>query len=319
MKTAIIGAGIMGSTLGSYLAEAGAKDVWLVDPFKAHIDAINERGLDVIGYSGKEWTKTEKTLRINAVTSPEQIGETVDFVFYCVKMPHLKEAVRQAKCISGQDTIHISLLNGIGSADVLLEEYEADHVAYGVVHGGGAILAPGKLHRDFRPGVSEIIIGLASKNTSEKLDQFAELLSVTECPFLVRENVDYDVWAKMINNCVGNSICAVTRMTLGTLFNDLNAVELADKVEAEVRAVAKAEGVEIPSTGKNFGKFPKEAQHVPSTAQDIINKKQTEIETINGAVCALGRKHGIPTPYNDCLTLLVNFIQANFDTQVGVI
>ncbi len=314
MKAAVIGAGIMGATIGTYLTDGGA-EVYLVDPFRAHVDAINEKGLDIIGYD-KNVTPFEKNYRIKAFYSPDLIGETVDYVIYCVKMMHMDAAIESAKCISDEHTLQISLLNGVGSAEKLLEVYPPERVVYGVVSSGGAVLEPGKVDRNFRPGFSFMSVGPASKSRCEALEKIKAVLDGTDCTFNIYEDIDPIVWEKMIKNCTGNAICSVARLTLGRLYNDDNGAELSELVEKEVRAVAEAQGIHVGPTPRMKGKLPPDFPHVPSTAQDVIAKKQTEIDTINGAVSRLGRKYGVPTPVCDTLTMLIKLIQANYDAMI---
>ena len=311
MKVAVVGAGIMGATIGTYLTEGGA-EVWLVDPYKAHIDAINENGLDIIGYD-KDKNTFDINYKIKAVYSPDMRGEAVDYVVYCVKMMHMDSAIEQAKCISGPDTTHISLLNGVGSAEKLLEAYDDNHVVYGIVSSGGAVLAPGKVERNFVPGFSFISVGAACKRITPALESFKAVLDKTDCDFKTYDDIDPIVWEKMIKNCTGNAICSVARLNLGRLYNDDNGAELSELIEKEVRAVAAAQGIVVGPTPRMKGKLPPDFPHVPSTAQDVLAKKQTEIDTINGAVSRLGRKYGVPTPYCDCMTMLIKLIQANYE------
>lgn len=311
MKVCVMGAGIMGATIGTYLTEGGA-DVYLVDPFEAHVKAINEKGLDIIGYDAAV-KAFEKNYSIKAYTAPNQIGEVMDYVVYCVKMMYLDDAINNAKCVSDEHTMQISLLNGVGSSDKLLAVYPPEKVAYGIVSSGGAILAPGKVDRNFRPGFSFMSVGCASKKRSEELLAFKEVLDKTDCTFNVYEDIDPIVWEKMIKNCTGNAIGSVSRLPLGRIYNDDNGAGLADKIEEEIRALAKAQGIEIAPTHPNKGKLPPDFPHMASTAQDVVAKKQTEIDTINGAVSMLGRKYGVPTPYNDTMTMLIKLIQANYD------
>lgn len=311
MKVAVIGAGIMGATIGTYLHETGA-EVWLVDPYKAHVDAINAKGLDIIGID-KEQRKFERNYPVKAVYTPGRIGEVMDYVVYCVKMMHMDDAIESAKCVSDGHTVQISLLNGVGSAEKLLESYEASQVVYGVVSSGGEILEPGKVDRNFRPGMSFISVGPASKKISPELRAFKEALDGTDCTFNLYEDIDPIVWEKMIKNCTGNAICSVARITLGRLYNDDNGAELSELIEKEVRAVAEAQGIHVGPTPRMKGKLPIDFPHMPSTAQDVIARKQTEIDTINGAVSRLGRKYGVPTPYCDCMTMLIKLIQANYE------
>lgn len=310
MKVAVVGAGIMGATIGTYLTDGGA-EVWLVDPYKAHIDAINEKGLDIIGYNADK-SGFQKNYHIKAVYSPDMIGQEMDYVVYCVKMMYMESAIESAKCVSGNNTVQISLLNGVGSAELLESVYPKNRVVYGIVSSGGAVLEPGKVERNFVPGFSFISVGCADKTISPELESFKAVLDKTDCTFNVYEDIDPIVWEKMIKNCTGNAICSVARLTLGRLYNDDNGAELSELIEKEIRAVAAAQGIEIGPTPRMKGKLPVDFPHIPSTAQDVIAQKRTEIDTINGAVSRLGRKYGVPTPYCDCMTMLIKLIENNY-------
>ena len=46
--------------------------------------------------------------------------------------------------------------------------------------------------------------------------------------------------------------------------------------------------------------------------QDVEAKRPTEIDVINGAIVAAGRKHGIPTPINDTMVALIKSLQDRY-------
>ena len=169
------------------------------------------------------------------------------------------------------------------------------------------------MDRNYRPGFSMMAVGPASKKINHALAAFKAVLDKTDCTFNIYDDIDPIVWEKMIKNCTGNAICSVARLTLGRLYNDDNGAELSELIEKEVRAVAAAQGIQIGPTPRMKGKLPPDFPHVPSTAQDVLAKKQTEIDTINGAVSRLGRQYGVPTPYCDCMTMLIKLIQANYE------
>ena len=310
MKIAIVGAGAMGASVGAFLYEAGG-EVWFIDPFEAHIKEIQENGLRLIDVHGEDCAA--KTYHIHAVTSADQMADKMDFIFYQVKGMYMDQAIEGAKCISDAHTCHLTLQNGVGNVEKLLSFYTKDKVFYGMVSAGAKMLAPGSVERNFDPKKSFISIGSASKTITEDMKNLKELFDQTPCPFQIVEDIDPIIWKKMISNCTGNAICSVARLTLGRLYNNDDGVELSERIEEEVRAVAKAQGIDIPSTPSMKGKFPPEFPHVPSTAQDVIAKRQTEIDTLNGAVVRLGEQYGVPVPYNKAVTLLVKLIQANYD------
>lgn len=315
MKIAVIGAGAMGASIGAYAKEGGA-EVFFVDPFKAHMDAVNETGLEIVDISGEKKTFVVKGIR--AYTEASQIGETMDYIFYQVKGMYMDNAIEGAKAISGSHTCHVSLQNGVGNVEKLLALYPAANVFYGLVSAGAKMNRPGSVERNFDPAKSFIAIGSAEKKISETMIALRAVFQKTVCTFNLVEDIDPVIWKKMINNCTANSICSVARITLGRLYNHDDGAELSELIEAEVRAVAAAQGIVIPETPRLKGKFPPEFPHVPSTAQDVIAKRRTEIDTLNGAVCRLGRKYNVPTPYNDAMVMLVHLIEDNYQYMIGV-
>jgi 2-dehydropantoate 2-reductase len=58
--------------------------------------------------------------------------------------------------------------------------------------------------------------------------------------------------------------------------------------------------------------LPAIGEHYPSLAQDMHNKRKTEIDSLNGAIVKYGRKLGIPTPVNDYITRLVKIAEDNY-------
>lgn len=316
MKIAVIGAGAMGASIGAYAKEGGA-EVYFVDPFKDHMDAVNASGLEIVDIAGDE-KKTFVVDGIKAYTEASQIGENMDYIFYQVKGMYMDSAIEGAKAISNEATCHVSLQNGVGNVEKLLALYPAQNVFYGLVSAGAKMNRPGSVERNFDPAKSFISIGSAEKKITDAMAALQAVFQKTVCTFNLVEDIDPVIWKKMINNCTANSICSVARITLGRLYNHDDGAELSELIEAEVRAVAAAQGIMIPETPRLKGKFPPEFPHVPSTAQDVIAKRRTEIDTLNGAVCRLGKKYNVPTPYNDALVMLVHLIQDNYQYMIGV-
>ncbi|MDO4548091.1 MAG: 2-dehydropantoate 2-reductase, partial [Clostridia bacterium] len=315
MKIAVIGAGAMGASIGAYAQQGGA-DVYFVDPFKEHIEAIRENGLKIVDVA--DGGKTLVCHGIKAYTDASQIGETMDYIFYQVKGMYMDDAIEGAKCLGDDYTCHLSLQNGVGNVEKLQAVYPDERVFYGLVSAGAKMLGPGAVERNFDPQKSFISIGSAAKRISLPMQALKGVFDKTVCAFNLVEDIDPVIWKKMINNCTGNAICSVARIPLGRLYNHDDGAELSEMIEKEIREVAAAQGITIPETPRLKGKFPPEFPHIPSTAQDVIAKRRTEIDTLNGAVCRLGRKYGVPTPYNDAMVMLIRLIEDNYKYMLGV-
>lgn len=278
---------------------------------------IHTNGLKIVDISGNE-PKTTVITDIKAFTHVDLIKEKMDYIFYQVKGMYMDSAIETAKAISSTQTCHLSLQNGVGNAEKLLALYPSAQVFYGLVSAGARLLKPSSVERNFDPAKSFISIGSADKKLHEPMLMLQSVFLKTICTFNLVEDIDPIVWKKMINNCTANAICSVARITLGRLYNHDDGAELSELIEAEVRAVAKAQGITIPETPRLKRKFPPEFPHIPSTAQDVIAKRKTEIDTLNGAVCRLGKKYNVPTPYNNALVMLVRLIEDNYEYMIGV-
>ena len=92
------------------------------------------------------------------------------------------------------------------------------------------------------------------------------------------------------------------------------AWNIIEGIVREAFAVSAAEGVELPQkTAEEYleylkvQKIPPTGAHYSSMYQDIMAKRLTEVDFINGAIVDLGRKHGIPTPVNETIVNLTHF------------
>jgi glycerol-3-phosphate dehydrogenase len=98
MRICFVGAGALGSTIGGTLARGGT-EVWLIDPFQAHVDAINARGLRMLEGDA------ETVVKISACTSASQVGIVADLVIVLVKSYHTRDAIRAAAPVIGPQTV----------------------------------------------------------------------------------------------------------------------------------------------------------------------------------------------------------------------
>ena len=123
MKICMLGSGALGSVLGGVLTEGG-NDVWLIDAWAGHVDAMNDRGLTLRDGG------VDRTVKVKARTSPEGIGPA-DLIIVLVKSYHTKEAIEKADAIIGPDTVVMSLQNGLGHEEILADAVGRQHVLAG--------------------------------------------------------------------------------------------------------------------------------------------------------------------------------------------
>ena len=141
MKIGIVGAGAMGSVYGGLFAAAG-HDVWLVDLWREHIDAIRKDGLHVSGASG------ERTVRPSATTNPAEAGPC-ELVVLSTKMRDLEAAARSIGPMVGGDTVILAIQNGLGNQEILERVLGARDFLVGIAGGFGASNPkPGAVHHN---------------------------------------------------------------------------------------------------------------------------------------------------------------------------
>lgn len=315
MKYAIVGAGAIGSLIGSFLYAAG-QEVWLISTFEAHIKAIKKKGLEV------EIDGNRGNLKINAEVNAIPVGK-VDLAILTVKGPSTISAIESLKSLSDEHTVILTLQNGYGNVDLLKEHFRAEQIAYGCIKLGGRLIKPGYVIGKGKTGETGIYFGSECALNSEKLVKLASHFRDGGIDSKYMDDIDKIVWQKIATNCANNTCTAITRLPLDIWLKNQSAVDISFKIIKEVHEVARAKGIILPEIKKKKVegshrsiKEKKVESHVTSTLQDILAKKGTENEFINGAIVKLGRKYNIPTPYNDAVYKLLQVIEETYEFRI---
>jgi 2-dehydropantoate 2-reductase len=304
MRICFIGAGALGSTIGGTLARGGAK-VWLVDPFQAHVDAINAHGLRILEGD------VESKVKIAARTSASEIGVQADLVIVLVKSYHTRDAIRAAAPIIGPQTVVMSLQNGLGHEDILSEEVGRDRVMAGKTYVGGVLLGPGHV----RSGVTgkETIVGELDGRVTERAQRIAATFNGAGILTLLSDNIMGTMWDKLFINVAGGGITAITGLTYGGLYSFPALGDCALAAISEGIAVAQAAGVKISITDPKRAWTMASAGLPPefktSMLQSIQSGGVTEVDYIHGSVVRWGAKLDVPTPVNSTIVALVKGLE----------
>ena len=309
MRIAVVGMGAMGSVYAGLLGAAG-NEVWAVDVWEEHVDAIRERGLRVEGASG------DRVVRMEATTRPEEVG-TVDLVVIATKAMQVREAAISARSLVGPDTVVLPIQNGLGSTDVAAEVLGEDCVAVGVAGGFGAsLVAPGHVHHH---GFELVRLGERHGPVTARIERVADAWRDAGFRVETDDDVDRLVWEKLICNVCFSGTCTVLGLTIGEVMAEPSAWLVATACAAEADAVARAAGVAL--------RFDDPVQHVtafgrrirdarPSMLLDRMAGRPSEIDVINGAIPPRAARLGLPAPTNTTVTALVKALEAA-DPRVG--
>jgi 2-dehydropantoate 2-reductase len=306
MKIAVVGgAGAMGSILGGTLFEAG-NDVTLVDVSKPAVDAINTNGLRIENKAGET-----RTINIPATTDPATVG-AVDLVIVFVKCYHTEAAVKSAAPLLGPDTAVLSLQNGWGNAPKIAEIVGAERILAGVTYHSGGVLGPGHVKQ---PGVGMTFIGELDGKMSERLARIAAAFSSAGLETTQSPSVINEIWKKLALNTCTLPSSALLSFTADQLVQHDGTMELMRAILTEVAAVAHAQDIDLDFDERWEAITSLLARAVggrSSMLQDVENKRRTEIDVINGAIVAAGKRLGISTPTNDAMVYLVKSLEETF-------
>jgi 2-dehydropantoate 2-reductase len=303
MKICMLGSGALGSALGGVLTEGG-NDVWLIDAWAGHIDAMKSRGLTLRDGG------VDRTVKVKANTSPDGIGPA-DLVVVLVKSYHTREAIEKAGAIIGPDTVVMSLQNGLGHEEILADVVGKEHVLAGKTYAGGVLLGAGHVIAGTKDKYT--YIGELDGRVTGRALRIAETFTRAGLPTEVSANIMGTMWDKLLINVATGALAGITRLPYGSLYSVPEVEQCALAAVAEAIAVAKALGVKLTSENPDYAwrlageGLPKEFK--TSMLQSIEKGAPTEIDFINGSVVRWGARTKVATPVNQALVACVKGIE----------
>ncbi len=302
MKIAVIGAGAMGSIFGGHLKEVG-EDVTFIDIYKEHMEKVSKDGLYIEMPDG-----TSKVIKgIKTATSTEGLPK-MDLIIIFVKSTITKEAAKEALPLVKDNTLFLTLQNGLGNGEAIAEVVGKEKVLLGVTTCGGTFLGPGKVRF---AGKGDTFIG-GLKIGKEKVLPIVNVFNRAKLPAYYREDVIGLVWDKLFVNVAINPVTAITGLKNGELLNYDETKAIMKGLVEEAVAVAEKRGVkrdveEVYNHALEVAE--KTAKNMSSMLQDITKGRKTEIDTINGKIVEYGREVGVSTPYNEMVTYLIKVLE----------
>ena len=304
-RIAIIGTGSMGSVYAALLADAG-HDVWAVDAWADHVEAMRKNGLRLEGKSG------DRTVRLNATTDAADVGKA-DLVIIATKADGVEAAARAAAPILNDATPVLAIQNGLGSAEKVANILGASRLIQGVVGGFGASMkGPGHAHHN---GMEFVRLGEYAGPMTDRLEDVAEIWRSGGFKVLTFDDIHKMVWEKLIVNVTFSGSCTLTGLTIGQIRADANAWSVASACATEAYTVARAKGIalDIDDPVTYVSDFSAKIPNArPSMLLDHLAGRCGEIDVINGAIPREGAGLGVPTPVNDVVCALIRAKETTF-------
>jgi 2-dehydropantoate 2-reductase len=300
MKILIVGCGAVGSLFAAHLAKAGEAEVWAYDVWKEHTDAIRAHGLKISGAA-------EFTAKLHATSDPRELPRC-QFGIVATKAIHTRHAIAQAAHAFDDSSAVCSVQNGVGNEEII-----AEHVKYvirGTTFPAGHPIAPGHIGYDIK-GDTWIGPFEPTKTPMTRVEELAGLMTRSGMNTIALKDARGAQWTKLIFNASTNPVGALTLLhhgaatrfsPTGALFNDLIA---------EGEAVAKALGIELHGDPRQLVQKGANApgKHRASMLQDVLAKRQTEVDFMNGAIVKWGEQANVPTPLNRAMWELIKGLE----------
>jgi 2-dehydropantoate 2-reductase len=301
-KIAVMGAGAVGCYYGGMLARAGV-EVALIGRAQ-HVDAIARNGLLL------ETLRFKESVPMTASTDPAEARDAA-LVLFCVKSTDTEEAANAIAPHVAREAALMSLQNGVDNVERVAAATSRT-VIPAVVYVAAAMIGPGHVRHS---GRGDLIIGTpaGAAGMQELLESIAALFAKAEVAVRISDNVDGELWVKLIMNCAYNALSALTRSNYGRLIPATEARGVMRDAVEEIERIAAAKGIRIPledtiETVYALAEAMPEA--TSSTAQDIARGHRTEIDHLNGYIARQGEALGIPAPVNRTLHRLVKLLEA---------
>lgn len=306
MKIAIIGVGAMGSVYAALLADQGKHDVWAIDTWKEHVDAIREKGLRVEGASG------DRTVKLNATTKAADVKDA-DLVIIATKYDGVGAAAKAALSMAKPDAPILAIQNGLGSAEIVADVVGSKRIMMGVVGGFGASMkGPGHAHHN---GMEFLRLGEMDGGLTPRLETVANAWRSGGFKVLTFDDIHKMVWEKLICNCTYSGPCAITGLRVGELQASPSGWSIAAACAHEAYQVARAKGITLDFDDpvryvREFGQKIPGAR--PSMLLDHLAGRPAEVDNINGAIPREGAKVGVATPVNSVVVALLKAKESGF-------
>ena len=298
MRICVVGCGAVGSLFAANLAGLEDVEVWAYDVGAAHVAAINERGLRLVGAGEVHATGIRATT--DAAALPQ-----CDFGLVATKAMHTEAAISATAHAFGEGCV-ASVQNGVGNEETIAAHVE--RVIRGTTFPAGKILEPGVVQWDVK---GDTTFGPFEPQPAPAgaIERLADACTRGGMPSHAVADARGAQWRKVIFNASTNPVGALTGLTHGRVCELPPLRAFVTALVDEGKAVAAAQGIELDADPEDLidhAARPDVAYgHKASMLQDVEARRQTEIDYLNGGIVRFGREHGVATPLNEAVVALI--------------
>lgn len=290
MNVQIVGAGAVGTAVGWKLKDH-CNLAFIID------EERKERYSAGLVYNGE---------RIDFRFLSDGEGEKADLLIFAVKNMQLDEAISEALPFSDDETVVMSLLNGIEAEDALSAAFGAEKVLYAFITDLSSVHS-GLETTCFSDG-GRIIFGEKDNSVTERVSSIASLFETAGQKYTIAEDIQHEKWWKFMLNTCFNTLSAILIADYAAISSNTDFIRAVRLIAREVQRVAAAEGVVLTQDDveEMIRRVTSLRDHgKTSMLQDVLSGRDTENRYFAGAVSRLGKKHGIQTPLADFMQILL--------------
>jgi len=304
LRYAVVGAGAVGCYFGGLLAKNGASVVLIGR--EHHTAAILKNGLFLDSEKFKGYIPVEASTLLEAANG-------ADVVLFCVKSKDTQQTARALAPFVSPSALVLSIQNGVENPSIIRQSLGITALPVSAYVAASMSDSGCVLHS----GIGRLVTGFLSgdghtADNETRLEAVATQFNQSGAPCEISDNIEGDIWMKLILNCAINPISALSRSEYGAMFSDPHGAQALRFSLRESIAVAKAAGIILPieDVEEHFMTLGDTiTKGTSSMEQDIAKGRRTEIDTLNGYITRRGRELGVPTPVNETLFALVRLLQ----------
>lgn len=239
---------------------------------------------------------------------PDETDFKADLIIIATKFDGLNDVIKNLENFVHDDTIILSLLNGVTSEKIIAAKYGREKLLYSCYIGHSAVRTGRNVVHD---NVNTIVFGSENSDDYENVQSVREYFEKAKINYKLSEDITRSLWLKFMLNVAANQTTAVLGMTFAEMLENKKCMQFAINVMKEVQLAAKFEGVNntetmIDETVEHLHTMLPEGK--TSMLQDVEAGRKTEVNMFAGTIIDYGKKHNFQTPYNKILKDLLEII-----------
>jgi 2-dehydropantoate 2-reductase len=302
-KIYVLGAGAVGCYFGGMLARVHQDVTFIARPER--VEALNASGLEM------DCKAFHETIQVKASSDLSTLKDA-DLVLLSVKSLDTERTLAEVKSVLPNKAVILSLQNGVANIDIA-SKMIANPVYAAVVYVAAGMIGQSTMKHHGRGELLVGSLGAASASDDQSLSEICGLFEGAGVPCSIAPQIKRDMWLKFLVNCSFNAISGIGQISYGEMVKSPEIVKLIEEITKEFLAIAALEGVKISMSealAANDSIATTMVTQVSSTAQDLARGKMTEMDFLNGYIVELGKRYGVPTPYNESVHALVKMMES---------